>query len=112
MSKALKIVAIGLLSASSLWAQEFIVSEEERREFVPTEPAPLRPSIEGIVKDVFTKKPWQLVNPAAPPEYGSGQKSCLQGLRSGYALSFDRSCDRQRGVVSFPRARGFAGWRG
>ncbi len=74
MSKALKIVAIGLLSASSLWAQEFIVSEEERREFVPTEPAPLRPSIEGIVKDVFTKKPWQLVNPAAPPEYGSGQR--------------------------------------
>ena len=74
MSKALKIVAIGLLSASSLWAQEFIVSEEERREFVPAEPAPLRPTIEGIVKDVFTKKPWQLVNPAAPAEYGSGQR--------------------------------------
>ena len=81
MSKALKIVAIGLLSASSLWAQEFIVSEEERREFVPTEPAPLRPTIEGIVKDVFTKKPWQLVNPAAPRRVWQRAKSGLQGLR-------------------------------
>jgi hypothetical protein len=74
MSKALKIAIVGLLSAGSLWAQGFIVTEEERREFVPEEPAPLRPTIEGIVKDVFTKKPWQLVNPAAPPEYGSGQR--------------------------------------
>jgi hypothetical protein len=74
MSKALKIVGLALLSAGTLWAQEFVVTEDERREFVPEEPAPIRPTIEGIVKDVFTKKPWQLVNPAAPPEYGSGRR--------------------------------------
>jgi hypothetical protein len=84
MSKALKIVGLALLSAGTLWAQEFIVTEDERREFVPTEePAPIRPTIEGVVKDVFTKKPWQLVNPAAPPEYGSGRRVVSKDFGAG-----------------------------
>jgi hypothetical protein len=83
MSKALKVAMIGLLSAGSLYAQEFIVTEEERPEIVPVEPAPLRPTIEGIVKEVFTMKPWQLVNPAAPAQYGSGQKMVSQDFGPG-----------------------------
>jgi hypothetical protein len=83
MSKALKTVVAGLLCAGSLYAQEFIATEEEAREIVPVEPSPQRPSIEGIVKEVFTRKPWQLVNPAAPVQYGSGQKRVSQDFGAG-----------------------------
>lgn len=62
-------------AASSLFAQEFIAPEAERREILPEQIIQQRPSPEGIVKEIFvTKKPWQMVNPAAPAEYGSGQK--------------------------------------
>jgi hypothetical protein len=27
-----------------------------------------------MVKEIFTKKPWQAVNPLAPKSYGSGEK--------------------------------------
>jgi hypothetical protein len=83
MSKALKIVAVGLLCAGSLYAQEFIVTEEEAREVVPVGPTEPRPTIEGIVKEVFTKKPWQLVNPAAPAEYGSGKNKVSEDFGAG-----------------------------
>ncbi|HEY5814421.1 MAG TPA: hypothetical protein VIT23_17430 [Terrimicrobiaceae bacterium] len=74
MKKALGTFVIGLLSVGIVSAQEFIAPGVERREVVPVAPAQVRPSIEGIVKEVFTKKPWQLVNPLAPASYGSGQK--------------------------------------
>jgi hypothetical protein len=83
MSKASKILVIGLLFAGSLSAQEFIAPVEERREIVPVAPPQLRPTIEGIVKEVFTKKPWQLVNPAAPAHYGSGKRMVSKDFGRG-----------------------------
>lgn len=83
MNKGLITLAAGLLCAGSLYAQEFIATEEEAREIVPVEPSQQRPTIEGIVKEVFTKKPWQMVNPVAPPQYGSGQKMVSQDFGPG-----------------------------
>lgn len=41
----------------------------------PLEVQESRPSIEGILRDIFViRKPWQLVNPAAPQEAGSGER--------------------------------------
>lgn len=55
-------------------AQEFIAPATQRRDIVPQVSEP-RPSIEGIVKEVFeTRRPWQMVNPLAPASYGSGQR--------------------------------------
>ncbi len=69
------ILAVGLASAGGLAAQEFIAPEGERREIAPREIVEPKPAVEGIVKDIFvTRKPWQLVNPAAPASYGSGEK--------------------------------------
>lgn len=76
------LLAIALLLPGALCAQEFIAPQTQRREIVPVEPAP-RPSIEGIVKDVFTKKPWQLVNPLAPPSYGTGEKRISRDFGGG-----------------------------
>lgn len=61
---------LGLAAAA---AQEFIAPPGRQREIVPTVESP-KPSIEGIVKEVFTKKPWQAVNPLAPKTMGSGEK--------------------------------------
>jgi len=59
--------------ATSL-AQDFIAPSGDRREIVPQIEAP-RPTIEGIVKQVFvTGKPWQMINPLAPKQFGSGEK--------------------------------------
>jgi hypothetical protein len=83
MNKALKTLVIGLLFGGSLSAQEFIAPEQERREIVPVEPVQQRPTIEGIVKEVFTKKPWQAVNPVAPAEYGTGEKMVSKDFGPG-----------------------------
>jgi len=83
MSTALRTLVIGLLSIGTLSAQEFIAPGEVRREVVPTEPVQLRPTIEGIVKEIFTKKPWQLVNPVAPASYGSGEKMVSKDFGPG-----------------------------
>ena len=84
MSKALKTLVIGLLLVGSLPAQEFIAPGEERREIVPVEPIQQRPTIEGIVKEIFvTKKPWQLVNPVAPAKYGTGEKMVSKDFGPG-----------------------------
>lgn len=70
------ILAVLGACALSTHAQEFVAPKTETQQIVPnTEPVKLRPSIEGIVKQIFVdKKPWQLVNPVAPAKYGSGQK--------------------------------------
>jgi hypothetical protein len=83
MNKALKTAVIGLLFSSSVYSQEFIAPQPERREIVPVEPSQRGASIEGIVKEVFTKKPWQLVNPAAPARYGNGQKMISKDFSTG-----------------------------
>jgi len=56
----------------------------ETQEIETVEVEPTRPSIEGIVKDIFeTRKPWQMVNPAAPASYGSGEKNVSKDFGPG-----------------------------
>ncbi len=74
-----KILTVLFLTASlaPLVAQDFVAPVRQPRqiEVTPTE-VTQKPSIEGIVKQVFvTGKPWQVVNPAAPASYGSGVKN-------------------------------------
>jgi hypothetical protein len=83
MKTALRTLVVGLLAVGTLSAQEFIAPEEEAREVVPAPPAERRPTVEGIVKEIFTKKPWQLVNPVAPASYGSGEKMVSQDFGAG-----------------------------
>ncbi|MFZ4597129.1 MAG: hypothetical protein ACOYNN_00650 [Terrimicrobiaceae bacterium] len=72
LMKAAALVFFATLVTS--FAQDFIAPSGDRREIVPQIEAP-RPTIEGIVKQVFvTGKPWQMVNPLAPKEFGSGEK--------------------------------------
>lgn len=78
------ILAMGMAGAGGLRAQDFVAPEGERREIVTEEIVTPRPSVEGIVKDIFvTRKPWQLVNPAAPASYGSGEKMVSRDSGAG-----------------------------
>jgi hypothetical protein len=83
MKTAWRSLVIGLLAMGTLSAQEFVAPEAERREVVPAEPARVRPTIEGIVKEIFTKRPWQLVNPMAPASMGSGERMVSQDFGAG-----------------------------
>lgn len=84
MKTAAWLLAAGLAGAGGALAQEFVAPQPERREVVPEEIITPRPTVEGIVKDIFvTRKPWQLVNPVAPASYGSGQKMVSKDSGSG-----------------------------
>ncbi len=68
-------IAVLLLAAFPSGAQEFVAP-------IPVGPAPIAPAPEpeptvgGIVAEIFnTTKPWQLINPLAPAEYGTGAKT-------------------------------------
>ena len=61
------------LSLSTAMAQDFVAPAGKPRQFVPEIEQP-KPTIEGIVTQIFTRKPWQAVNPLAPKTYGSGEK--------------------------------------
>jgi len=55
---------------------EFIAPRSPDREIITPVEDTSRPSIEGIVAEVFkNKKPLQLVNPLAPKEYGNGENT-------------------------------------
>ncbi|MFA7344241.1 MAG: hypothetical protein WC003_08065 [Terrimicrobiaceae bacterium] len=54
-------------------AQDFVAPAGRQRTIVK-EIEPTRPTIEGMVKAIFTKKPWQAVNPLAPESCGTGEK--------------------------------------
>lgn len=70
----MKPVLLILLACSSLAvAQDFVAPAGKRRPIVEDIAEP-KPTIEGIVKELFTKKPWQAINPLAPKTYGSGEK--------------------------------------
>jgi hypothetical protein len=76
------IMAVLILGVVSARAQDFVAPLPEAEEIVEVEPT--RPSIEGIVKDIFTvRKPWQLVNPLAPKEYGSGENKVSRDFGGG-----------------------------
>ncbi len=80
---ALGAIPMGTL-VQSLAAQDFIAPDQPLREVVPEEIIESKPTIEGIVKEIFeTRKPWQMVNPAAPASYGSGQKMVSKDFGPG-----------------------------
>lgn len=77
-------VVAGFLAVGALHAQDFIAPAPPARQIVPQETITPRPSIEGIVKEIFvTRKPWQLVNPMAPAKYGSGEKMVSKDFGPG-----------------------------
>jgi hypothetical protein len=77
------LVAMAVLQAGWLCAEEFVAPEAPRRE-IATETEKLEPTIDGIVKQVFdVDKPWQLLNPAAPASYGSGEKNVSRDGKGG-----------------------------
>lgn len=75
MKMLLAVLGLSLLGGSA-FAQSFVFPvPSKKQEVVPVQKITPKPSIEGIVKEIFvTKKPWQLVNPAAPAHYGTGEK--------------------------------------
>ena len=67
-------IAVLILFAGVAAGQDFVAPAGRQRQIVPEAVEP-KPTIEGIVKDIFvTRKPWQAVNPLAPAKYGSGEK--------------------------------------
>lgn len=73
-----------LLTVGSLSAQDFVAPSVPREELRTGEINATRPTIDGIVKEIFvTKKPWQMINPAAPKKYGSGQKNISKDTGPG-----------------------------
>jgi len=72
------------LTSGAACAQDFVIPAPKQREIVREQPIETKPTIEGIVRDAFvTKKPWQLINPAAPAKYGTGQKNISRGFGPG-----------------------------
>lgn len=64
-------------------AQDFTAPQAPRRTIQQQTPEPAA-SIDGIVKQIFdVKKPWQLVNPAAPASYGNGEKNVSKDIKGG-----------------------------
>jgi hypothetical protein len=56
-------------------AQEFVAPKPKVDVPLVHAPVQQRPTVSGIVAEIFNvKKPWQLVNPLAPKEYGDGRK--------------------------------------
>ena len=66
--------AVLILLSTVAVAQNFVAPGGRPRQVVIETVEP-KPTIEGIVKEIFTiKKPWQAINPLAPATYGSGEK--------------------------------------
>jgi hypothetical protein len=70
------------LTISSSFAEEFLAPAGAQRE-ITTEAPELKPTIDGIVLQIFTDKPWQAVNPAAPASYGTGEKNVSKDIAGG-----------------------------
>jgi hypothetical protein len=70
------------LTISSSFAEEFLAPTGAQRE-ITTEAPELKPTIDGIVLQIFTDKPWQSVNPAAPASYGTGEKNVSKDISGG-----------------------------
>ena len=66
-----------------LAAEEFVAPQAPHRE-ISTQAPELNPSIDGMVKFFLSsQKPWQSLNPAAPAEYGTGEKNVSKGSAAG-----------------------------
>lgn len=71
-----------IFSAASGFAQDFVAPAGAQRE-ITTQAPELKPTIDGIVKQIFTDKPWQAINPAAPVSYGTGEKNVSKDISGG-----------------------------
>lgn len=73
MKRYLFAVAMMACAMVSGRAQDFVAPLP--REDAPVLPTPEERRVEaaGIVAEIFRKKPWQLVNPAAPASLGDGK---------------------------------------
>lgn len=92
--RSVLMVAVLLAWVVPAGAQEFVVSDV-REEFVVSEPGGEAMTIDGIVRQIFDeRKPWQLVNPAAPAEYGTGEENVSEDEAGGTPV-------RARGLVVF-----------
>lgn len=81
----MKAVSIALFATLSLSAsaQNFIAPQAARQD-IPQQSEDLNPTIDGIVKQIFdVQKPWQLINPAAPASYGTGEKNVSKDIKGG-----------------------------
>ena len=70
------VILTGLLVATPLVAQsQFVAPAPTPRPTVPGIPKH-ETGFQGVVVDIFRmKKPWELINPFAPTEYGNGSKN-------------------------------------
>jgi hypothetical protein len=76
--KVLVAIGLGLFAANAMAQELAFVQPQQEVPIVPV-PKEMPPTVEGIVKEIFSeKKPWQLVNPDAPKEYGDGRKNVSQ----------------------------------
>jgi hypothetical protein len=72
-----------LILPATLMAQDFVAPQGRERE-ITTQAPELKPEIDGIVKQIFdVEKPWQLLNPAAPASYGTGEKNVSKDTVAG-----------------------------
>ncbi len=70
----MKLILLTLFACTAgVVAEDFIAPQGTQREIVPTIEQ-TKPTIEGMVREIFTRKPWQAINPLAPKSYGSGEK--------------------------------------
>lgn len=68
-----RVLLASLVCLAVSQAQDFVAPQPKPRRIIPQAEQP-KPTIEGIVKEIFTRKPWQAVNPFAPKSYGSGER--------------------------------------
>lgn len=78
-----KIFIAVLMLPALLGGQDFVAPEGVQRE-IAVEAPELKPTIDGIVSQIFNvDKPWQLLNPAAPASYGNGEKNVSKDISGG-----------------------------
>lgn len=101
-----KAVFIALFAARSLTASaRNFVAPQAARQKIFQEAGDLSPNIDGIVKQIFdVQKLGQLLNPAAPASYCTGEK-CLQRHKGRHPVSSLHAGHHRRGVVIPTRAR-------
>jgi hypothetical protein len=79
------LLLLSVITPSVLLAQDF-VAPQGRQLDIAREAPELSPEVDGIVKQIFdVKKPWQLLNPAAPASLGTGEQNVSKDTVTGTA---------------------------
>jgi hypothetical protein len=81
--RLMALVFVSLAAAGFARGQDFL-AVQQAEEFVVSEPDSEVLTIDGIVRQIFeVEKPWQLVNPAAPADYGTGEANVSEDEAGG-----------------------------